>query len=152
MLRGSLSLSNILLGFTNTLRIDYNIRDVRELRDKSISQLENLLHVKITTDLYTLQVENKIISKEIDMLLQQITEHLKSMSLLLCVSMYDKQYGNTLKDVKYLGYSREVLLTYLKYLQDEDLYKRRDEFFDAIIEGVNSVYTCSVKKLFIIMM
>lgn len=152
MLRGSISVTDILLSFSNTLRIDYNIRDVRELVDKSISQLENILHTKITSDLYTLQTENKYISKEIDMLLQQITENLKSMSLLTCISMYDKQYGSSnLKDVKYLGYSREVLMTYLKYLQDEELYKRRGEFFDAIIEGVNSIYNCPIKKLFIIM-
>lgn len=151
MLRGSISVTDILLSFSNTLRIDYNISDVRELVEKSISQLENILHTKITSDLYTLQAENKYVSKEIDMLLQQITENLKSMSLLTCISMYDKQYGNNLKDVKYLGYSREVLMSYLKYLQDEELYKRRNEFFDAIVEGVNSIYNCPIKKFFIIM-
>lgn len=151
MLRNSVSLSDVILSFGNTLRIDYNLTDVREIRDESIRQLENIFHVKIDKSLYDLQSENKFVSKEVEMLLQEIVENLKSMSLLLSISTFDKHYGNSLKDIKYMGYDRKTLMTCLKYLQDEKLYKRRGEFFESIVLGVNSVYMCSTKKLFIIM-
>lgn len=151
MLRASISLSDILLSFDNTLRIDYNLKDVREIRAESVRQLENIFHIKIDKSLYEIQAEGSFVSKEIDSLLQQITENLKSMALLLSISTFDKQYGENLKEVKYLGYPRVTLMTTLKYLQDEKLYERRDQFFESLIDGVNTVYMGTVKKLFIVM-
>lgn len=151
MLRASISLADILLSFANTLRIDYSLKDVREIREESVRQLENIFHIRIDKSLYDIQAEGSFVSKEIESLLQQITENLKSMSLLLAISTFDKQYGENLKEVKYLGYERVTLMTTLKYLQDEKLYERRGQFFESLVDATNTVYMGTVKKLFIIM-
>jgi hypothetical protein len=150
MIRDTLSLQEILIGFENTLKIDYKERDINKLIVSTRQKLENAFSVKFTTDLYELQVSNRLVGDSISILLGQITECMKSLSLLLCVSLFDKRYGDTLRDVNYLGFAPTNLIGALQYLQDITLYERRKEFFGTLTLSLNNLEMCSIKRLLVI--
>lgn len=151
MLRDMLSMGSIILGFENTLRIDYSEPEINSIIANSISSLESSYSLKFDASIWELQIRTQFTAVNINELITQIEDCLKSLALLTGISMYDKCFTETLQDVEYCGYDRERFLSHLKYLQDEDYYDKQDDFFPFIINAMDKVPMCTAKKLLVIM-
>lgn len=150
-MRDRLSQKDILLAFESVLKIEYKERDIEKIRQLSKAAIENAFQVKLQSDIYTTQATNRLIGDTLETFLAQLTECLKNMSLLLSVTMFDRRYGITLRDVNYLGFAEEQLLTALRYLQDEVMYEKRGSFFPAMIRNASNLEVSPVKRMLTIM-
>lgn len=152
MIRDTLNINDILIGFENTLCIDYRANEkIERIVKSSHERLENSYRVKLDKGVYVAQVENQFVGDSLATLLLQLTENLKMLSLLTTVSMFDKEYGQTLKDVNYLGFAKDKLITALKYLQDRVLYEKRGTFFSSLVAHIDFLEFCPIKRLLCIM-
>lgn len=152
MISDLISLDQILLSFESTLKVEYDERETRKIIQSSITRLENAYKVSIDTDLYTLQSKNQLVAENLNMLLMQIAECLKSLSLYVDMSMFNRSICISLADVNDLGLGRDALVTTLKYLQDKYLYQKRDTAIPSLVAAVSNIDMCTVKRLFIIML
>ncbi len=150
MLRETISLKDILIGFESTLKVDHREKDITKLKLLTKQKLENSFQVKFVGSLYDMQASNRLVGDSLSILLAQLTENMKSLALLLSVALFDKRYGETLRDVNYLGFAPDNLLSALKYLQDETLYEHRKEFFGSLTLSLNNLEMCDIKRLLII--
>jgi hypothetical protein len=151
MLRYKLSLTDILMGFENTLKIDYRDSEIEKIIKNSRQRLENAYGVKLSGDIYEDQVDTRLVGDKIDLLLSQILDKMKSLALIMSISLFDKRYGESLKDFNYMGFTEEELKTALKYLQDEVLYEKRRVFFYQIIKSTSIMEISNIKRLLVIM-
>jgi hypothetical protein len=151
MLRDKISLKEILIGFESALKIEYREPDVEKIAKEAKQRLEAAFGVRLSGNIYEDQIQNQLVGDSIDILLSQLVESLKSLSLLLSISMFDKVYGENLRDLNCLGFAEQKLKVALKYLQDEVLYSKRDTFFDQIVESVSRIDICETKRLLVIM-
>lgn len=152
MISDFLSIDQILLSFESVLKIEYDERETHKILSGAIHRLENAYNVTIETDLYSLQAKNALVSDNLNILLAQICECLKSMALYTCVSMFNRSIGISLADVNYLGLSSAELRTALKYLQDKNLYEQRATIIPALTSAVTNIDMCTIKRLFIILL
>lgn len=150
-LKDTLTLTDVLMGLENTLRIDYTERDINRLAKKSKENLENSLRIRLDEDIFSLQMKNQFLGDSVGAFIIQITENLKSLSLHLCLSMFYKQYGQTIKEVSYLGFAPEQLLGALKFLQDNQLYENRNQFFESLAKSTEYVEMGAIRRLLTIM-
>lgn len=151
MIREHLSLNDILIGFENSLKIEYKEKDIDKIRVTTKQRLESTFQVMIVSSIYETQASNRVVGDNLSILMSQLTENMKSLALLLSISMFDKRFGETLKNVNYLGFAKSELLTCLKYLQDEVLYDKRSSFFSTLVRGAGLIEMCSIKRLLVIM-
>lgn len=152
MISDFLSIDKILLSFESTLKIEYDERETHRIIENAISKLENAYTVTIDTDLYSLQSKNMLVADNLNTLLQQICECLKSMSLYTDITMLNRSIAISLADVNYLGFAKPQLITALKYLQDKVLYEKRDTIIPPITAAVTNIDMCTIKRLFIILL
>lgn len=151
MLRDKLSLTDILMGFENVLKIDYRDADAEELIKNTRRRLENSYGIKFSGDIYADQLKDQQVGDTLDLLLSQVLDKMKSLALLMSISLFDKRYGESLKKFNYLGIHEEELLQALKYLQDDVLYEKRKLFFDQIVRAVGNIENSDTKRLVVIM-
>jgi hypothetical protein len=102
--------------------------------------------------LYDLQAESMLVADSINILLSQILECLKSMSLYIDISMFNTSVGISLSDVNYLGLGSPELLTSLQYLQYTQTYESRGTIIEPLTSAVSYIDMCTVKRLFIVML
>lgn len=151
MLRYKLSLADTIMGFENALKIDYQDSDIEKIIKNSRQRLENSYGIKLSGDIYEDQADNRLIGDRIDLLLSQILDKMKSLALILSLSLFDKRYGESLKDFNYLGFDEAELKEALKYLQDEALYEKRKVFFHQIVKSTYNIEISNSKRLLVIM-
>ena len=151
MLRYKLSLVNILMGFENALKIDYQDSDVEKIVKNSRQRLENLYGIKLSGDIYEDQINTRLTGDRIDLLLTRVLEQMKSLALFISISLFDKRYGESLRDFNYMGFNEEELKEALKYLQDEVLYEKRNAFFHQIVKSTSNMEISDTKRLLVIM-
>lgn len=152
MISDFLSIDQNLLSFESTLKIEYEEREVHKVIASSITKLENAYKVNINTDLYSLQSQNMLVAENLNILLAQICDCLKSMSLYTDITMLNRSIGISLADVNYLGFAKAELITALKNLQDKDLYEKRGTIIPPITAAVSNIDMCTIKRLFVIML
>lgn len=151
MFRDDISLSNVIYGFESTLRIDNSLVEINKIITNSIAKLENAYAVKLDKPLYEVQLNQRFNNAAITELVGQIEECCKNFSAIVLLAMYDKVFGETLQSVSYLGFERTELLKALKYLQDNDYYEEHSTFFYKIVNAMDTIPVCMVKRLFVIM-
>lgn len=151
MIRDNISLSNVIYGFESVLRIDQSLVEIDKIVANSIAKLENAYAVKLDQPLYEVQLNQRFTNASINELVEEIEACCKNFSLIVLLAMYDKVFGETLQSVSYLGFERNELLKALKYLQDKDYYEEHNTFFYKIVNAMDTIPTCTVKRLFIIM-
>lgn len=152
MIKDDISITDIIISFENTLRIDYDLPTVKEIVNSSIMKLEAAYSTKIDKPLFDILINTRFTNAGINDLIVQIENNLKSLALLTSITMFNKIFTQTLKDVNYLGYTRREIQTSLKYFQDNEYYDKKDSFYDMLVESLNSVPLGIVKKLFIILL
>lgn len=149
MIRNTIALSDVLTALENQLRIEHTQSDIGEVRLQTRQRIEASFGIQINSRITEMQ--NGLTNDSISSFLAQITESLKTLSLLLSVSLFDKKYAETLADVNYLGFSKQSLMTSLKYLQDEKMYARRQDFFPDLVRSIGKIDMSRIKRLLIVM-
>lgn len=154
MLDTNISINSILISMESTLKIeaDPDLK-VSEVLDASIKRLENMYACTFDRDIYTLQGENQLIADNLSLLLKDVQQCLAQLSLFISLKLFHKNLGLSLADINYIGYSREQLLTALRYLQDETQYKKYGaEIVSPLHNSLNNVSMCAIKRLFIVLL
>lgn len=153
MIFDGFTLTQVCTSFEGVLKLEFGAETkTEECLNNAIRSLENAYNITIDKDLYTLQVENSLVSQKIDLLLQGITECMKTTTLYTCLSTYNHNPHFSLSDANYLGFARKWLMTMLKYFQDKDLRANRDQAIRAISESLNTIPISHTKRLFMIML
>lgn len=153
MIADNLSLTNICTSFEGVLHLEYSESTrTSECLDNAIKALENDYNIKIDKDIYTLQAENSLVSQQLDILLQSITECMKTTTLYTALGMFHHNVSLSLAEANYLGFARDRLLGALKYFMDKDLYPKRKQHVEVIADALNTVAVCYTKRLFMILL
>lgn len=151
-IRDRISLKEILLGFENTLRIEYKERDIEKIIENSRYAIENAYQVKLVSDIFETQIANRMLGDSLNSFFAQLTECMKSMSLVLSLSLFDREYIKvSLADANYLGFASAELLTALKYLQNEKLYEQRNTFLAHMKRNASNLDLSLIKRQLTIM-
>lgn len=151
MLRDKLTLQEILLGFENTLKIEYTHQDTAKVVKLAVQRIESAIGCTLSDNIYDDQLSTQLIGDSIDIFLSQVIESMKSLSILLSITLFDKRYGENLRDLNYLGFSEKELKLSLKYLQDSKLTKQRKTFFNQIVTATAKIGISEQKRLLTIM-
>lgn len=154
MYDSGISLTNILTNVESVLRLEYRAEDrVEDVIQKAVERLENAFGMTLDKDLYTLQSETQLNDDKINKLLAEIMVGLQQLTFFIQLKLYHKNFGITMADVNYLGYTKQQLITSLKYLQDDKEYaKHHEEIIPPLYHALNSVSMCTIKRLFICML
>ena len=147
MLFDTLSIDSVLQSFETTLKIEYREKQTHAVISNALSALESAYKVTLNKSLYELQTENQLISDNVTMLLGQITDCCKSMALYVHVSMFNKCIGISLAEVNYLGFAKANIMQGFKYLQDKDLYEKREAIITPLTSSLTNLDMCTVKRL-----
>lgn len=154
MLNNNISINSILISLESTLMIeaDPDLK-VAEVIDASVKRLENRYGCTFDRDIYTLQGENQLVADNLSLLLKDVQQCLSQLALYISLKLFHKDLGLSLADINYIGYDKESLRTALRYLQDEDQYKKyATEVITPLYNSLNNVSMCSIKRLFIILL
>jgi hypothetical protein len=151
LIRESLNLADILIGLENALKIEYKEKDVERIKSAARQRLEAAFQVRIVGSIYETQASNRLVGDNLSILLASVMEGMKSLALLLSVTMFDRKLGMTVRDINYIGFAKENLQAALKFLQDEVLYETRDSFFPQIVQATGHVEMSTIKRLLVIM-
>jgi len=154
MFDNTISFNNILTSLESTLSIEMSSdMTVAETLDAATKRLENTYACTFDKDVYALQSESQLIADNINLLLKDVQQCLAMLSFYTNLKLYHMNMGITLSDVNYLGYSKEQLLTALRYLMYENEYKKHSaEIITPLFNTLNNIPMCSVKRMFIILL
>lgn len=154
MLDNNMSLNSILVSIEGTLKIEHTEdTKVDDVLLAAKQRLENAYGTVFDKDVFSLQSENQLVADDIDILLKNVSQCLSQLALYIDLKLYHKNLAITLADVNYLGYSKEQLLTALKYMQDVDEYKKHhEEVTKPLHNTLNAIPMCTVKRLFVVML
>lgn len=153
MIFDKFSLTQVCTSFEGVLKLEFGAdTKTEECLNNAIKSLENAYNITIDKDLYTLQAENSLVSQKIDTLLQGITECMKAMTLYTCLATYNHNVHFSLADANYLGFARTLLMTKLKYFQDKDLSRDKEQTVRAISDALNQIPIGHTKRLFMILL
>jgi hypothetical protein len=154
MLDNTIAFNKILVSLESALKIEASGElKVDETLDAAIDRLENTYACTFDRDVFSIQDENALMADKIDLLLKNVKQSLAELSLYINLKLYHKNLGISLADVNYLGYEKLQLITNLKYLQDEDLYKQNgDDITKSLSNTLNNTPMCSIKRLFIVLL
>lgn len=153
MIADGLTITQLCTSFEGVLKLEYG-QDTKtqECLDNAIRSLENAYGITIDKDIYSLQAENSLVSQQLDVLLQSLTECMKTMALYTSLGIFRHNIALSLGDSNYLGFARERLIIILKYFQDIDLYPNRVQAVASIKEALNTIPINHVKRLFMILL
>jgi len=146
------TLQDILLSFENVLRIEYTENDAYAIVKRAKQKLENAYQCRLDKPVYEVQANNELVSENLSVFLQELSDGYKKLTALVSLSMFSKRPPINLADVNYLGFTRESLATGLKYLQDQLKYESRDGITPAIYNALNNMEMSQIKRLFIVML
>lgn len=152
-IRSRVSLKEVLLGFENVLRIEYKDKDVENIIKRSKQAIENSYQIQLGSDIFDMESDrSRVIGEALDTFLAQLTECIKSMSLIVSLTLFDKRKDMTLKDVNYLGFNDLQLKTALRYLQDDVLYEKRDSFLSTLTRQTSNLAMNDIKRILTIIL
>ena len=153
MIKDMFSLKEILVSFEGTLRIEYSDdMSTKQTLEQAMTRLESAYEISLQNDLFTLQTENELIAEKVNMLLRDIVECAKQMSLYTSRCLFTKSVGFSVADVNYLGNDKVVLRTLLRYLQDVSETDKWKAALEPIALTLDSIPICTVKRLFVILL
>lgn len=145
------SISTVLNSLEAVLQIEY----AEELRvcdvvDKAVERMENRYGVTLDKSVYELQQESQLTADNINLFLRDVRTCLEQLSFFIELKVYHKNVPISLADVNYLGYAKKQLMTALKYLQDEKLYKQHhEEVITPLYNTLDNINICSTKRMFV---
>lgn len=152
MFRNFIDLTSTIIGLENVLRIEYKDPNCEEVVKRAVRGIENTHRVSINGDIYKATTEYSTVAGSIlDSFMASLTECLKSMALINCITLFDNRVGMTLRDVNYLGSAKEQMVKALKYLQHYSLYEDRVSFMDALIANTSNLEHNEIRRLLTIM-
>jgi len=150
-IRSRVSLKDVLLSFENVLRIEYKDKDVEAILKRSKQAIENSYQIQLGDDIFSMESErSRLVGEALDTFLAQLAECIKSMSLIVSLTLFDKRKDMTLKDVNYLGFNPMQLKTALQYLQDEVLYEKRESFLSSLTRQTSNLSMSEIKRILVI--
>lgn len=152
MFKDTVSLDATLQQFETALKIEYKEKDTEAIIKSAISSLELAYKVVFDKEIYSLQAENQLVGDSIALLINQIQEACKSLSLYTSVNMFNRSIGISLASVNYLGFAKNELMQGLRYLQDCDLYQQRAGIIGPITTALTNIDVNSIKRLCIILL
>lgn len=154
MFDNDLSINNVLISLEGVLQLEaVEEATISEVIESAVHRLENKFAVTFDRDVYALQSANQLTAESLSYFLKDMLQALSQLSMYNQLKIYHKNLTFTLSDINYLGYSREQLLTALRYLQDSTEYKKHhDDIVKPLYTALNNIPICSVKRLFIIML
>lgn len=153
MIKDTFSLKEILVSFEGTLRIEYSEElSTRQIIEQAMARMENTYEIFIKSDLFSMQAENDLVADKVNMLLRDIVECMKQMTLYTSLCLFNKSVGISLADVNYLGNDKAVLRTVLRYFQDASESSKWASALESITATLDSVPICTVKRLFVILL
>ena len=151
MISDIISLPSILINIEQVLKIEYTEMSSDRIITSAKAKLENAFQVKFDKSVYDLQAENRLIAENINMLLEQIVDALRSLSLFVDNCMFNANIPIDLADVNYLGFAAESLRVALRYLQSDKTYNQRESIIPSLKAAVSNIEPSNVKRLFIIL-
>lgn len=151
MISDMMTLSSILINFEQVLKIEYSEMSAERILRSAKAKLENTFQVKFSKSIFDIQAENRLVADDINMLLEQITEALKTLALFNSNCLYTNSVPINLADVNYLGFDSSALNVALRYLQNSKTYVQRENIIPPIRAAVSNIEPCDIKRLFIIL-
>lgn len=143
LIRDTLNIDYILRQFENLFNIDPNTPDLKQQIITSRAVLEQRIKIAIPEDgIYFLRGYDQV-----DILLGALTDCLKNIALLVNIESYDSVFGQTLKDINYLGTTETKLINSFKILSKKDLQVRRIEFFNELLTAFSAIKVCSLRRM-----
>lgn len=154
MFDSEFSFMNMLTSFESTLKIDYTGDDkVSDVIDRAIKSLESTYGCDFDKDVFSLRAENQLQASNIDMFLRDVKQCLAEMSFFNQLKLFHKNIAFNLSDINYLGSSKQLLLTSLRYLQDQaEQVRKRDDIIGPLMAALNNVPQCQPKRLFVFLL
>ena len=147
MLFDTLSIDSVLQAFESTLKIEYRDKETHVVISNAISALESAFKVTLNKSIYEIQTENQLNSDNVTMLLGQITDCCKNLALYVQVAYFNRCIGISLAEVNYLGFAKPNIMQGFKYLQDKDLYEKRENVITPLTTALSNVEMCTIKRL-----
>lgn len=149
-----ISFNGFLTSLESTLSLEMQSEQtVQEIIDAAVIRLENMYACTLDADLFTIQGENALVADNISHLLRDLQMCLCQIAFYTNLKLYHTNMAITLSDVNYLGYSKAVLLTSLKYLQyEKEAESHREDIIKPLYNTLNNITMCTVKRLFISML
>lgn len=143
VIRETLNIDYILKQFENLFSIDPNTPDLKQQVMLSRSVIEQRIKTSIPENgIYFLKGYDQV-----DILLGALADCLKNMALLVNIESYDSVFGQTLKDVNYLGTTETKLINSFKILSKKDLQVRRVEFFSDLLTAFSAIKVCTLRRI-----
>ena len=154
MFDADISLTNILVSFEGTLKIEYgHEQKTKDIIEQSIARLENAYSMTFDRDVYTIQKESQLLADSINLLLRDVGQCMANMAMYTALKVYHKNLEITLADVNYLGYAREKLMANLSCLLDETMAEQYSaDMVQPLYTALNNISICVIKRLFIILL
>lgn len=154
MFDSEFSFLNMLTSFESTLRIDYTGDEkVADVINNAVKSLENYYNCDFDKDVFSLRAENQLNADKLNMFLRDVKQCLAEMSLFNQFKLFHKNIAFNLSDINYLGSNKQLLLTSLRYMQDQaEQQRKREETIEPLLVALNNVPQCQPKRLFVIML
>lgn len=154
MFDAEFSFLNMLTSLESTLKIDYTGDDrVSDVLDNAVKALESFYACDFDKDVFSLRAENQLYADNLNMFLKDVKQCLAEMSLFNQLKLFHKNIAFNLSDINYLGSSKQLLLTSLRYLQDQaEQQRKREDVIKPLTAALNNVPQCQPKRLFVIML
>lgn len=148
MIRDKIDLNYTLKQMESILKINVNVKDIKDQVRLSRKFIEERIYESIPEDktIYDLEGHDKV-----DAFLGSLIDCLKNFSLILCIEAYDLSFGETLKTINFLGSNELHLTNSFKVLSKRDLQKNRNVFFDDLLKAFSMTKTCTLRRIVCIM-
>lgn len=148
------TLNVCIVSLEGVLKLDYgNDKSVEDILKTAKEALENTYSITIDRSIYDVQAVNQLSAKSVDIFLNDLQSALQQLALFVSMAVYTKKPEISLANVNYLGFAAEKLITSIKYIMDEDLYRnQREKIIPSLISSLNNIQLNSVKRLFIILL
>lgn len=145
------NLNAILIGLEAVLSISVNEPIERQI-ELSVQELEAQWRVQLgSATIFELREENNLAAEPIDKFIANVLTSLQGLCYLLSANMFYEDYGQTLKDLNYLGFDRDRLASSMQYLMRQTTYHNRTQFFESIVTAASRQDSCDIRRLICIM-
>lgn len=154
MFDAEFSFLNMLTSAESTLKIDYMGDDkVADVISNAVRALESTYGCDFDKDVFSLRAENQLNADNLNVFLRDVKQVLAEMSFFNQLKLFHKNIAFNLSDINYLGSSKQLLMTHLRYLQDQaEQQLKHDDVIPPLTAALNNIPQCQPKRLFVIML
>lgn len=154
MFDSEFSFLRLLTSLESTLKIDYTGDDrVADIIQRAVQSLENTYGCTFDKDVFTLRAENQLQSDKLNLFMKDARQCLCELSFFCELKLFHKNIAFNLSDINYLGTDKRLILTSLRYLQDQaEQARKREEVTISFINALDTIPQCQPKRLFVIML